>query len=82
MVGLFLHEGGILCFTKPALAILCQHTLFHHVRSEFFMAVKIQFEVFWIVMPCSVMAGLPTLQRSILPEDGGSMNLWNSDILP
>jgi hypothetical protein len=28
-----------------------------HMRFEVFMAVKIQVEVFWIVMPCSVVKG-------------------------
>jgi len=28
-----------------------------YVRFEVFMAVKIQIEVFWVVMPCSVVLG-------------------------
>jgi len=35
------------------------------------MAVKIQIEFFWVVMPCNVNT-----------EDGDSMDIWNVGILP
>jgi hypothetical protein len=39
----------------------------------------IQVEVFWVVMPCSVVVGY---QRVRGPEDGGSMVLCNVALLP
>jgi hypothetical protein len=44
-----------------------RHTL-HHVRFETFMALKIEFVVFWVVVPCSMVIGCC--------EDGGSTVLW------
>jgi len=45
----------------------------------------LQIEVFWVVMPCNVVGyqrfGNPCCLR-LHPEEGGSMDLWNVDILP
>jgi hypothetical protein len=50
-------------------------------RSEVFMAVKFQVELFWVVTPSSVVVGcgrIPTFQRYVLPPSsdkvGGSMD--------
>jgi hypothetical protein len=47
-----------------------------YARFDVFTAVRIKFEVFWIVAPCSVMVG------EHRAEDGGKMVLRNVGILP
>jgi hypothetical protein len=44
------------------------------VSFEAFMAVMFQAGVFWVVTPCSVIAGYP--------EDGDSIDICNDGILP
>jgi len=44
-----------------------------------FTVAKIQVEVFWVVMVCSVVLGYQHFRG---PEDGDSMDLWNTGILP
>jgi len=53
-----------------------------------FTALMFQVKVFWVVTPCSVMVRYQHFTGSRcshlyggVPEDGGSMNLWNVGIL-
>jgi hypothetical protein len=41
------------------------------------MVVKIFVEVFWVVMPCSIVVGYQHFRAEVSfhPEDGGSMDL-------
>jgi len=42
--------------------------------------VKIPFEVFWVVMLCSIVVEYPCF-RGPCPEDGGTMDFWNVDVI-
>jgi hypothetical protein len=65
---------------KYIIIIIIITTSSHHhhpnySRFEVFTALKIQVEVFWVVTLYIVVAGYQRFQRSMLPEDGGSIGL-------
>jgi hypothetical protein len=45
------------------------------MRFEVFMVVKIQVEVFWVVMSCSVVVGCLHLQDQVTDDRGHSIGL-------
>jgi hypothetical protein len=45
-------------------------------------SLRPQVEIFWFVMPCSVVVGYQRFRSPCCSEDGVSMNLWNVGILP
>jgi len=55
-----------------------------NAKFEAFMAVMFQVEVFWIVTPCSAVAGYQSVRGPccFYPEDRASLDLWNVGILP
>jgi len=67
-----------------------EHTDNDHKLGENISTVKrntkIQVTVFWIVTPCSNVAGYQCFRAScclhLEPEDRGSMVIWNIGILP
>jgi hypothetical protein len=55
------------------------------VKFEVFIAVKIQAEVFWVVMLCNVVVGYQCFRGPCclhLHQYGGSKVIWNIQILP
>jgi hypothetical protein len=52
------------------------------MRFEVFMVVKIQVEVFWVVILYNVVLGYHSKGPCCTPEDGDSVDLLNAGILP
>jgi len=50
-----------------------QHYDFQQLRFEVLLVEKIQAEVFWVVMPCSVVVLIPMFQRT------QKTSTWNSN---